>query len=120
MLKRILRILIPVFVVGAGLWGLYRYYTAKVEKEASRLPPSSNAAGISAEEAEAQKKTQRQRLEEALRRMDETRRLNRKASGRSVAPANPVEDVQNTFQTINEINRLNRLNQEMREQRENR
>jgi hypothetical protein len=115
-LRKALRWLIPVLVLGIGFGLLYRSWSGRADK-AAELPAPAEGPGPGAPSTDAdQEKLQKQRLEQTLKAMEETRRLNEQSRPAGLPPgANPSADVQRTFKTLEEINRLNRLNREMRE-----
>src|SRR5688572_33095657 len=95
-MNKILRILIPVLIVGIGLAGVYYYYERRLAKEASYLPPPSKTPGLSPEKAALEQESQKERLENTLRSMDETRKLNERAGAdpKNLMPAqDPTAEV---------------------------
>lgn len=115
MLRRVVRILVPILIVGIGLGAAYLYWSKRAADPAAGLPKPGEGPGP----AVVSDQEQRERLEETLRTMEETRRLNEQARpDGSTLPTNPNADLQKTFKTIEEINRLNRLNREMREKQQ--
>ncbi len=114
-MSRILRFLAPLLGAGALLAGAFFLYRRHVEDKASRLPPPSGQAGPSLQDVRFGDKSQKERLEKALKTMEEPRRLNERSLDRPLSPSDPTADVQRTFKTIEDINRINRMNQELRQ-----
>lgn len=116
MLKRVVRILIPILIVGIGLGAAYFYWSKRAADPTADLPKPGEGPGP----AVVSDQEQKERLEETLRAMEETRKLNEQArpDASPLPPTNPTADLQKTFKTLEEINRLNRLNREMREKQQ--
>jgi hypothetical protein len=113
-MNRVLKLLAPVLLLGIVAAGAYYFWNRRVQQKEAQLPAPRQGPGAAPTDAETERE-QKARLEQTLRTMEETRRLNEQARPGSTPPgANPNADVQRTFKTIEEINRLNRLNRENR------
>ncbi len=110
-MKRIHYMLVIILVLAAAGAGLYLFLNKKVEDKASQMPPP---AGPGATAESAKEALEKKRLNDTLRTLEETRKMNEMNNPHKLPHQDPTANVRKTLDTINDINRINKLNRDLR------